>query len=93
MGFYHPVFNEFHDAMENTKPFCTDAATYDAIDRIFDVLSNLYRDKNKRTSATEEPLQMLLGRAFTLTRANKVESDVVMIQLCGQFTVYLMIRY
>jgi len=31
---YHPVFNEFHDTMENTKPFYTDAATYDAIDRI-----------------------------------------------------------
>ena len=93
VGLYHPVFNEFHDAIESTKPFYADAATYDAIDHIFDVFSNLCRDKNKRASAIEEPLQTLIGRAFTLTRANKVESDVVMIQSCGQFTVYLMIRY
>ena len=78
--------------MENTKPFYADAATYDAIDRIFDVFYNLYRDKNKRASAIEEPLRTLLGRAFTLTRANKVESDGVMIQSCGQSTVYLMIH-
>ena len=75
MGFYHPVFNEFHDAMENTKPCYADAATYDAVDRVFDVFSNLYRDKNKRASTIEEPLQTLLGRVFTLTRANKVESE------------------
>jgi len=29
---YHPVFNEFHDAMESTEPFYADAATYDVID-------------------------------------------------------------
>ena len=75
MGLYHPVVNEFHDATENTKPFYADAATYNAVDRVFDVFSNLYRDKNKRASAIEEPLQMLLGRVFTLTRANKVESE------------------
>ena len=75
MGLYYPVFNEFHDATENTKPFYADAATYDAVDRVFDVFSNLYRDKNKRASAIEEPLQMLLGRVFTLTRTNKVESE------------------
>jgi len=93
VSLYHPVFNKFHDAMESTKPFYADAATYNAIDRIFDVFSNLCRDKNKRASAIEEPLQTLIGQVFTLTRANKVKSDVVIIQSCGQFTVYLMIRY
>jgi len=47
VGLYHPVFNELHDAMENTKPFYADAATYNVIDHVFDVFSNLYRDKNK----------------------------------------------
>ena len=70
MGLYHPVFNEFHDATENTKPFYADA-----VDRVFDVFSNLYRDKNKQASTIEEPLQTLLGRVFTLTRTNKVESE------------------
>jgi len=56
IGLYYLVFNELHDAMENTKPFYADAATYNAMDCIFDVFSNLYRDKNKRASAIEEPL-------------------------------------
>jgi len=92
VGLYHPVFNEFHDTMESTEPFYADAATYDATDRIFYVFSNLYRGKNKRASAIEEPLRIFLGRAFTLTRANKVESDGVTIQSYGQSTVYLMIH-
>jgi len=56
MGLYHPVFNKFHDEIENTKPFYTDAATHNAIDCIFDVFSNLYRDKNKQASTIEESL-------------------------------------
>ena len=69
------MFNKFHDAMENTKPFYADAATYDAIDRIFYVFSNLYRDEDKRASAIEGPLRTLLGRAFTFTKVNEVQSD------------------
>ena len=80
-----------HDAMENTKPFYADAATYDAIDHIFYVFSDLYKDEDKRASAIQRPLRTLLGRAFTITKVDKVESDGVMHQPCGHFTAYLMI--
>ena len=92
VGLYHPVFNEFHDAMENTEPFYADAATYDAIDHIFYVFSSLHKDENKRASAIEGPLRILLDRAFIATRASKVESDGVIVQPCGRSIAYLMIQ-
>jgi len=91
LGLYHPVFSEFHDAMEDTEPFCADAATYDAVRNIMNAFSDIREDSNERASAIEEFLKTLLDRAFTSTTAKKVKSDGVMTQPCGQFTAYLMI--
>ena len=77
--------------MEDTEPFCADAATYDAVRNIMNAFSDIREDSNERASAIEEFLKTLLDRAFTSTTAKKVKSDGVMTQPCGQFTAYLMI--
>ena len=48
IGLYHPVFNEFQDAMTNTEFSCDDAATYGAVRSIFDVFSRIYNDEKER---------------------------------------------
>jgi len=52
----------------------------------------LHKDENKRASAIEGPLRILLDRAFIATRASKVESDGVIVQPCGRSIAYLMIQ-
>ena len=60
LGLYHPVFNKFHNAMEDTEPFCADVATYDAVRNIMDAFSKIHDDENKRASTIEESLKILL---------------------------------
>jgi len=35
IGLYHPVFNEFQNAMGNTEPLCADVATYSTVRNLF----------------------------------------------------------
>jgi len=92
IGLYHPVFNEFQDAMANTEFSCDDAATYGAVRSIFDVFSRIYNDEKERVEKIKEHLEALLGRKLTVAMEMGVTSDGVMSQPCHQSTAYLLIQ-
>lgn len=93
MGLYHPVFNEFQTALENTEPFHTDAETYISVRDFLAAFSQIYQDERERAEIIKETMRPLLGRELLVD--DKVESDGVITQLimqpCGRSTAYLLI--
>ena len=91
IGLYHPVFNEFQDAMKNTGPFDADVATYNTITDIFGVFSQMYPKEKDRAEAINGHLRALLGRELTVVEADGVKFDGVVDQPCGRSKAYLII--
>jgi len=88
---YHPVFNEFQDAIKNTEPFHADAETYIAVRNFLSACYRKLRDEGKRIEAIKESMRPLLGQELFTVVDNKVESDGVIKQSCGRSTAYLLI--
>ena len=92
IGLYHPVFNDFQDAMANPEPLCYDATTYSAVRSIFDVFSRIYDDEKERVATIQEHLQTLLGRRLGVVAGQGVISDGVISTSCRTSTAYLLIQ-
>ena len=92
IGLYHPVFNDFQDAMANLEPLCYNAATYSAVRSIFDVFSRIYNDEKERVQTIQEHLQSLLGRKLAVVAEKGMISDGVISQSCHKSMAYLLIQ-
>ena len=92
IGLYHPVFNDFQDAMANPEPLCYDAAMYSAVRSIFDVFSRIYDDEEERVETIQEHLQTLLGRKLGVVVGQGVISNGVISTLCHTSMAYLLIQ-
>ena len=60
MGLYHPVFDEFQDAMKTTEPLHADAETYIAVRNFLAAFSQIYQDERERVEAIKETMRPLL---------------------------------
>ena len=93
IGLYHPVFNDFQDAMANPEPLCYNAATYSAVRSSFDVSSRIYDDEKERVQTIQGHLQTLLGRRLGVVVEKGVISDGVISTSChDESTAYLLIQ-
>ena len=90
MGLYHPVFNEFQNAMKNTEPFHADAETHIAVRNFLVAFSQIYQDERERIEAIKATMRHLLGRELLVGLDDKDKSDGVIMQPCGRSTAYLL---
>ena len=90
MGLYHPVFDEFQDAMKTTEPLHADAETYIAVRNFLAAFSQIYQDERERVEAIKETMRPLLDRELLVVVDDNDKSDGVIMQPFGRSTAYLL---